>query len=99
MDGGNIANIATSHVMELYEYKLATLGYAEKSALSSIEAATERCTQLQHRLAQITAEQNKLQQLLFHEQYCLEQTMKSNAEYKELYAQEQNRAQAALGIF
>ncbi|XP_018566721.1 uncharacterized protein LOC108907489 [Anoplophora glabripennis] len=97
MGDGNTASIVTSQVMELYEYKLATLGYAEKSALASIEAATERCTQLQHRLAQITAEQNKLQQLLFHEQYCLEQTMKSNKEFRELYTMEQNRAQAALG--
>lgn len=97
MDDGNAASIATSQVMELYEYKLATLGYAEKSALNSIEAATERCAQLQHRLAQITAQQNKLQQLLFHKEHCLEQTAKSNEEFKELYAKEQNRAQASLG--
>ncbi|KAJ8930918.1 hypothetical protein NQ314_016242 [Rhamnusium bicolor] len=97
IDENNTSNIATTQVMELYEYKLATLGYAEKSALNSIEAATERCTQLQHRLAQITAEQNKLQQLLFHTEHCLEQTSRSKEEFKEMYGQERNRALAATG--
>ncbi|KAJ8965606.1 hypothetical protein NQ317_004365 [Molorchus minor] len=93
----NVGNIATHQVMELYEYKLSTLAYAEKSALYSIEAATERCTQLQHRLAQVMAEYNKLHQLLFHTEKCLDQTRKSKEEVQAMYTQEQNQRLAIKG--
>lgn len=63
--------------MELYEYKLAAMGHAERAATSSMEAASERCTHLQHRTAQLTAELSRLHQLLFHSQQCHEQAMKN----------------------
>lgn len=73
----NLMNISTSNVMELYEYKLSAMGHAERSATASMEAAAERCTHLQHRTAQLTAELSRLHQLLFHTQQSHEQAVKN----------------------
>lgn len=73
----NLMNISTSNVMELYEYKLAAMGHAERAATASMEAASERCTHLQHRTAQLTAELSRLHQLLFHSQQCHELAVKN----------------------
>lgn len=62
--------------MELYEYKLAAMAHAEKAAMISIEAASQRCVFLQHRTAQLTAELSRLHQLLFHTQQCYEEAVK-----------------------
>lgn len=63
--------------MELYEYKLAAMGHAERAAMASVEAASQRCVYLQHRTAQLTAELSRLHQLLFHAQQCQEEAVKS----------------------
>ncbi|KAJ8953996.1 hypothetical protein NQ318_004287, partial [Aromia moschata] len=42
IEENNAGDIVTSKVMELFEYKLVTLAFAEKAALSSVEVATER---------------------------------------------------------
>lgn len=62
--------------MELYEFKLAAMGHAERAAMASVEAASQRCVCLQHRTAQLTAELSRLHQLLFHTQQCLEEAVK-----------------------
>ncbi|KAK4873864.1 hypothetical protein RN001_013224 [Aquatica leii] len=77
----NLMNISTSDVMELYEYKLATMSHAERAALASVEAASLRCTHLQHRTAQLTAELSRLHQLLLHTQQCHEETLKAKDEF------------------
>lgn len=46
--------------------------HSEKAMQSSIEAANNHATSLQHRLAQIVAESSRLHQLLFDTQQCLE---------------------------
>jgi hypothetical protein len=70
------SSVLTSDVIELYEYKLASMGNAERAAMASVEAASERCTHLQHRNAQLTAELNRSHQLLYHVQQCHEQVSK-----------------------
>lgn len=63
--------------MELYEYKLATMNHAERAAIASVEAASQQCTHLQHRTAQLTAELSRLHQLLLHTQQCHEEAIKT----------------------
>ncbi|XP_063915878.1 uncharacterized protein LOC135131937 isoform X2 [Zophobas morio] len=70
------SSVLTSDVIELYEYKLASMGNAERAAMASVEAASERCTHLQHRNAQLSAELNRSHQLLYHVQQCHEQVSK-----------------------
>ncbi|CAH0563585.1 unnamed protein product [Brassicogethes aeneus] len=72
----NLLNLSTSDVMELYEYKLYSMAHAERAAMASCEAASERCTHLQHRTAQLTAELNRLHQLLFRAQQSHEEAVK-----------------------
>lgn len=67
-----IGDITTSAVMELYEYKLAAMRHAERAMQSSLEAANNHATSLQHRLAQVIAESSRLHQMLFDTQQCLE---------------------------
>ncbi|KAL6260355.1 hypothetical protein P5V15_007885 [Pogonomyrmex californicus] len=67
-----INDIPTSAVMELYEYKLAAMRHFERAMQSSLEAANNHATSLQHRLAQVVAESSRLHQLLFDTQQCLE---------------------------
>ncbi|XP_032683852.1 uncharacterized protein LOC116850095 isoform X1 [Odontomachus brunneus] len=69
-----ITNIPTSAIMELYEYKLATMRHSERAMQSSLEAANSHSTSLQHRVAQVVAESCRLHQLLFDTQQCLEGT-------------------------
>nr|CAD7201792.1 unnamed protein product [Timema douglasi] len=71
-ENNKISDISTSAVMELYEYKLASMSHSERALQSSLEAANTHSTHLQHRLAQLTAEISRRQQLLFHTQQCLE---------------------------
>ncbi|XP_071564296.1 uncharacterized protein [Temnothorax nylanderi] len=68
----NQSDISTSAVMELYEYKLAAMRHSERAWQSSLEAANNHATSLQHRLAQVVAESSRLHQLLFDTQQCLE---------------------------
>lgn len=63
-----IRNVATSNVVELYEYKMASLSYAELTAMNSAEAASRRCSHLQHRIAQLNAELTRTNQMLYHKQ-------------------------------
>lgn len=93
----NVLNISTSDVMELYEYKLASLGHAERAAMASVEAASRRCTHLQHRTAQLTAELSRLHQLLFHTQQCQENVSKIKDELTENNRDLTNRLEAEKG--
>lgn len=63
--------------MELYEYKLAAMGHAERAAMASVDAASQRCVYLQHRTAQLTDELSRLHQLLFRTQQCHEEAVKN----------------------
>ncbi|XP_014215606.1 polyamine-modulated factor 1-binding protein 1 [Copidosoma floridanum] len=67
-----LPEITTSAVMELYEYKMAAMRHAERAMQSSLEAATNHATSLQHRLAQLVAQSSQLHQVLFNTQQCLE---------------------------
>lgn len=46
--------------------------HAERAMQSSLEAANNHATSLQHRLAQVIAESSRLHQMLFDTQQCLE---------------------------
>ncbi|XP_065174024.1 uncharacterized protein [Atheta coriaria] len=63
---GQRINIATCDVMELYEYKIATMGHAERSAMASVEAASTHCTHLQHQVASLESELSRIKQLFLH---------------------------------
>lgn len=93
-----MANIATSDVMELYEYKLASMGHAERAATASMEAASQRCTHLQHRTAQLTAELSRLHQLLFHTQQCHEDALKKKSTLENSNKELNNRVEAERGM-
>ncbi|KAK5641431.1 hypothetical protein RI129_009978 [Pyrocoelia pectoralis] len=73
----NLLGISTADVMELYEYKIASLNHAERAAAASVEAASMHCTHLQHRIAQLTAELSRLRQLWLHSQQCCEEIEKA----------------------
>ncbi|KAF5292723.1 hypothetical protein FQR65_LT11191 [Abscondita terminalis] len=74
----NLVDTSTADLLELYDYKLASLNHAERAAVASAEAASLRCTHLQHRTAQLTAEMSRLHQLLLHAQHSHESTLKTN---------------------
>lgn len=52
--------------------KLAAMRHSERAMQTSLEAANNHATSLQHRLAQVVAESSRLHQLLFDTQQCLE---------------------------
>lgn len=93
----NISNSATSDVMELYEYKLASMGHAERAAMVSLEAASQRCTHLSHRIAQLTAELSRTHQLLFHSQQCQGDLTKDRDSLLERTKELMNRLDAEKG--
>ncbi|XP_019880385.1 uncharacterized protein LOC109608400 [Aethina tumida] len=93
----NLANISTSDVMELYEYKLSAMGHAERAAMASVEAASERCTHLQHQTAQLTAELNRLHQLLFRTQQCHEEALRSKSGFEATTSELKNKLEAEKG--
>ncbi|KAH1026073.1 uncharacterized protein LOC109536708 isoform X2 [Dendroctonus ponderosae] len=61
-----IDNVATSELMECYNFKISYLAQAERAALSSLEASTKHCTHLQHRISRLTPENARLQQSELH---------------------------------
>ncbi|KAB0793304.1 hypothetical protein PPYR_12924 [Photinus pyralis] len=73
----SLLSISMADIMELYEYKIASMNQAERAGTASIEAATMHCTHLQHRVAQLTAEVSKLRQLGLHSQQCNEEMAKT----------------------
>lgn len=77
--------------MELYEYKLAAMGHAERAAMASVEAASQRCVHLQHHTAQLTAELSRLHQLLFHTQQSHEEAVKQLNNFTENNKELENR--------
>lgn len=91
------SEIPIRQVMELYEYKLATLAHSERSALSSIEAASERCVHLQHRLVQLTTEHNKLRQVTYQTESRLEKTNETLDETKRLYLEVKHQHDCEIG--
>ncbi|XP_017760473.1 PREDICTED: uncharacterized protein LOC108550996 [Eufriesea mexicana] len=94
-ESNQINDITTSAVMELYEYKLAAMRHAERAMQSSLEAANNHGTSLQHRLAQVVAESSRLHQMLFDTQQCLE-GVKSTLTVKLAEAEEQNKKAIAI---
>ncbi|CAK9795871.1 Protein CIP2A [Anthophora quadrimaculata] len=94
-ESNQIGDITTSAVMELYEYKLAAMRHAERAMQSSLEAASNHGTSLQHRLAQVVAESSRLHQLLFDTQQCLE-GVKSTLTVKLAEAEEQSKKAVAI---
>lgn len=83
--------------MELYEYKLASMGHAERAAMASVEAASQRCTHLQHRIAQLSAELSRTHQLLFHSQQCQGDLTKDRDSLLERNKELTNRLEAEKG--
>lgn len=83
--------------MDLYEYKIASLAHSERSALNSIEAASERCVHLQHRLSQMTSEHNKLRQMIYRSENRLEKTTKEVEEMRKLYLQAKQETDCEMG--
>lgn len=51
--------------MELYEYKLAAMSHAERSAQNSLESASQQITSLNHRLALMSKELERLHGMLY----------------------------------
>lgn len=88
----HISNISACQVMELYEYKLASLANSELSASNSLQAASERCVHLQHRLVQLSSEHNKLGQLIHHYESRLEKSQKSMNDLNTFYLKERKNA-------
>ncbi|CAH1155770.1 unnamed protein product [Phaedon cochleariae] len=93
----NISNVSTSQVMELYQYKIASLSHSELSATKSLEAASERCVHLQHRLAQLTAEHNKLSQLIHQYENRIEKSNQTIEEMGKIYLSEKQQAKSDVG--
>ncbi|XP_063240436.1 uncharacterized protein LOC134541152 [Bacillus rossius redtenbacheri] len=87
-----IQDIMTSSVMELYEYKLAAMEHSERVLLSSLEAANEHATQMQHRVAQLAAEISRHHQLLYGSQQCVEGLRAEKAALQERLQQSQDVA-------
>ncbi|XP_017785577.1 PREDICTED: uncharacterized protein LOC108568798 [Nicrophorus vespilloides] len=79
----HIVNISTSQVMELYEYKLASMQHAERASMASVEAASKQCIHLQQRTAQLSAELSRIRQLLLHTQQNSEDAARKNKKYDE----------------
>lgn len=91
------SDIPIRQVMELYEYKLASLAHSERSALSSIEAASERCVHLQHRLAQLTTEHNKLRQTTYQTERRLEKINDTLEDMKKKYLEVKQHGDSEIG--
>ncbi|KAK7861995.1 hypothetical protein R5R35_013537 [Gryllus longicercus] len=88
-------DIPMSSVMELYEYKLAAFGHSERALHASLEAVNNHATHLQHRLAQMNAEANRMHQLLYHSQQCVERLQRDKREISRLLESEKSTASQA----
>lgn len=73
--------------MELYEYKLASVSLSERTALASVDTATQRCTFLQFRTEQLGAELARQRQQLFHSQQDREELMRGKEELSDKITQ------------
>ncbi|KYQ57917.1 Protein CIP2A [Trachymyrmex zeteki] len=98
LESNQISDIPTSAVMELYEYKLATMRHSERAMRLSLEAANNHATSLQHRLAQVVAESSRLHQLLFDTQQSLEGTKAEKCALAAKLAEKENQSQKALSL-
>ncbi|KYN00114.1 PREDICTED: protein CIP2A homolog [Cyphomyrmex costatus] len=96
LESNQINDIPTSAVMELYEYKLATMRHSERAMQSSLEAANNHATSLQHRLAQIVVESSRLHQLLFDTQQSLEGIKAEKCALTEKFSEKENQSQKAF---
>nr|CAI5859099.1 unnamed protein product [Callosobruchus analis] len=67
-----MVGVPTRQLMDLYEYKAASLAQAERAALSAAEAAHERAAHMQHRLAQLAAQADQGMRLLHKAQTALD---------------------------
>lgn len=94
-----IGNLATSELMELYNYKLSHLAQAERAALASVEAATKYCSHLQHRIGRLTSEHTRLQQAEFFIFQKLEELKKKKEEMNLANKDLQNRIEAERGKY
>jgi len=72
--------------------------HSERAMRSSLEAANNHATSLQHRLAQIVAESSRLHQLLFDTQQSLEGTKAEKCALTEKFIEKENQSQNALSL-
>nr|CAH7751384.1 unnamed protein product [Callosobruchus chinensis] len=68
----SMVGVPTRQLMDLYEYKAASLAQAERAALSAAEAAHERAAHMQHRLAQLASQADQSMRLLHKAQTALD---------------------------
>ncbi|XP_066261509.1 protein CIP2A-like [Euwallacea similis] len=90
-------NLATSELMELYNYRISYLSQAERVALCSLEASTKHCTHLQHRISRLTYDNMKLQQSELYTVQKLEEVSKKKQEISVDLRDFQNRCDAEKG--
>lgn len=94
----DLSNVATSNVVELYEYKIASLSHAELTAMNSAEAASRRCSHLQHRMAQLNAELTRTNQMLFHKQQEYDNVMSEKQEFIQNINEAYNKIESEKGL-
>lgn len=94
----NFSNIPISDVVELFEYKIASLSHAELIAMNSAEAASRRCTHLQHRMAQFIAELTRLNQVICHKQQQFDNVCTEKEEYVQKYNEYFNKVEFERGL-
>lgn len=70
--------------------------HSERAMQSSLEAANNHATSLQHRLAQVVAESSRLHQLLFDTQQCLEGTRAEKSTLMEKLNEMEEKSKKAL---
>lgn len=68
-----IQTIATSEVMELFEYKLATVAHSDATNQISLDIAAAENNELKLKLGNYSSESTRLHQMLFHSQQSNEQ--------------------------
>lgn len=72
--------------------------HSERAMQSSLEAADNHSTSLQHRVAQVLAESCRLHQLLFDTQQCLEGTKAEKTILTEKLSEMEDQSKKALLI-
>ncbi|XP_066159271.1 protein CIP2A-like [Euwallacea fornicatus] len=92
-----VNNLATSELMELYNYRISYLSQAERVALCSLDASTKHCTHLQHRISRLTYENMKLQQSELYTVQKLEEVSKKKQEISVDLRDFQNRCDVEKG--
>lgn len=84
--------------MEMYEYKLSELKYAEHIAQMSANSASEQCIKQKHRIIMLNNELNRLRELLFEKQKQHEDSVRINGGLKSEIRDVMNKYEANLGL-